>query len=218
MSRPEPFTVFVIDDDPAVRDSLGLMLGLEGYRVALFADAESFLAAYPPDGAGCVVADLRLPGMSGVELQAEVLARGGRIPFVVITAHGDVASARRAFRAQAVDFLEKPFDHAQLRAAIGAAFERETRRIEEAKSRHEGEAALAALTPREREVFEWVAAGAHAKQIAEALGISPRTVEVHKARVMEKLGARSVAELVRIAVAVEQSPPSSSPDDEPEPR
>jgi FixJ family two-component response regulator len=191
-----PLTVYVVDDDAAVRDSLALMLGLAGYQTALFADAESFLAAWRQDRAGCVVADLRLPGKSGLELQAELRARGAVLPFIIMTAHGDVPSARTAFQAQAIDFLEKPFDHAQLRAAIDTAFSREGVRLERA-----GDAAkLAGLTEREREVLEQVAKGLHAKEIAAALGISRRTVEVHKTRIMEKLGARNLAELVRFAL------------------
>lgn len=192
----DELTVYVVDDDAAVRDSLALMLGLAGYRTALFAHAEAFLAAWRAEWAGCVVADLRLPGKSGLELQAELRARGAMLPFIIITAHGDVPSARSAFQADAVDFLEKPFDHAQLRAAIETAFSREDARLARA-----GDAArLAALTAREREVLELAAKGLHAKEIGTALGISPRTVEVHKTRIMEKLGARNLAELVRFAL------------------
>jgi RNA polymerase sigma factor (sigma-70 family) len=198
-------TVYVVDDDPGVRDSLALMLGLTGHRVALFADAESLLAAWRPEWAGCVVADLRLPGRSGVELQAELRARGSRLPFVIITAHGDVPTARQAFQAQAVDFLEKPFDDEQLRSAIATAFVLEERRIEHDVARRADAAKLSSLTPREREVLDLAARGLHAKEIAAALGISPRTVEVHKTRVMAKLGVRNVAELVRLTVAAESA-------------
>lgn len=194
-------TVYVIEDDAPVRDSIALMLGLAGYRTALFADAESFLAAWREDFTGCVVTDLRLPGLSGVELQAELRARGSRLPFVIITAHGDVATARRAFLAEAVDFIEKPFGEAQLRAAIEAALARETERLRRDQARRADAERLAALTPREREVLEKAALGLHAKEIARALGISPRTVEVHKTRIMAKLGVRNVAELVRFALA-----------------
>jgi FixJ family two-component response regulator len=190
-------SVFVIDDDASVRDSLALMLGLSGYKAALFADAEAFAEAWQPGWAGCVVADLRLPGMSGIELQAAMRHRGSRLPFIIITAHGDVATARAAFRAEAVDFLEKPFDHAQLRAAIENAFSREQLRL-----RREADAGrLSSLTPRERDVLEQAAKGLHAKEIAASLGISPRTVEVHKTRIMEKLGVRNVTELVRFVLA-----------------
>lgn len=202
----EPLTVYVVEDDAAVRDSLALMLGLAGYRTALFSDAEAFLSAYRPGWTGCVVADLRLPGASGVELQATLRSRGSTLPFIIVTAHGDVATARAAFRAEAVDFLEKPFERTQFMAAIETAFAREERRISRRELRQRESARLASLTPREREVLERAAAGLHAKEIAAALGISTRTVEVHKAHVMAKLGVRNVAELVRLAVDA-ASPP-----------
>ena len=190
--------VYVVDDDASVRDSLALMLGLAGYATRLFADAESFLAAFDPAWSGCVVADLRLPGMSGIELQARVRERGSALPFVIITAHGDVPAARAAFLGRALDFVEKPFDDAQLRGAIDTAFALETRRLDEAELRRADEQKLARLTAREREVLEHAVQGKHAKEIGAALGISPRTVEVHKMRIMEKLGVRNVAELVRL--------------------
>lgn len=197
--RAGGLTVHVVDDDASVRDSLALMLGLAGHATALYDSAEAFLDAWRGDWTGCVVADLRLPGASGIDLQAMLAARGSRMPFILITAHGDVAAARAAFLADAVDFLEKPFERAALLAAIGAAFERETRRL--ARS---GDAdKLALLTAREREVLEQAARGLHAKEIAAALGISPRTVEVHKTRIMAKLEVRNLAELVRFAVAAE---------------
>ena len=198
MAEPRALVVYVVDDDASIRDSLALMLGLAGYATRLFADAESFLSAFDAGWSGCVVADLRLPGMSGVELQAQVRQRGGRIPFVIITAHGDVQAARSAFRAQAVDFIEKPFEDAQLREAIDGAFAQETSRLDEARLRSDAAAKLARLTPREREVFDHTVAGAHAKEVAAALGISPRTVEVHRMRIMEKLEVRNVAEMVRL--------------------
>jgi RNA polymerase sigma factor (sigma-70 family) len=184
-----------------VRDSIALMLGLEGYRTSVFSDAEAFLAAWREDWAGCVIADVRLPGQSGVELQDALRKREIRLPFVLITAHGDVATARAAFRSQAVDFLEKPFDSVQLFAAIETAFALEERRIQTDDSRRRDSAKLQRLTAREREVLEQAAQGLHAKEIAAALGISPRTVEVHKTRIMEKLGVRNVAELVRFTLA-----------------
>lgn len=201
----EHLTVYIVDDDASIRDSLSLMLGLAGYRVSLFADAESFLAACQPEWAGCVVADLRMPGISGIDLQAELKQRGSPLQFIIITAHGDVATARTAFQSRAVDFLEKPFDHAELVKAIETAFAAEQRRLEENRRHGTDREKLAALTEREREVLQLVARGLHAKEIARELGISPRTVEVHKARIMDKLGARNVAELVRLAVATGQS-------------
>jgi RNA polymerase sigma factor (sigma-70 family) len=193
--------VYIVDDDASVRDSLALMLGLGGYSTRVFADAESLLTAWQADWKGCVVTDLRLPAMSGVELQAQLRNRGSRLPVIVITAHGDVPSARAAFRADAVDFLEKPFDDAQLRLALETAFALEGRRIEGEQARRSDAGKLERLTPREREVLEHAARGLHAKEIAAALGISARTVEVHKTRIMEKLGVRNVAELVRFALA-----------------
>ena len=190
--------VYVVDDDASIRDSLALMLGLAGYATRLFADAESFLVAFEADWAGCVVADLRLPGLSGIELQARVRGRGSAIPFVIITAHGDVPAARAAFRGQAVDFIEKPFEDLQLRSAIETAFALESERLGSAELRRADAAKLASLTPREREVLEHAVNGLHAKEIASALGISPRTVEVHKTRIMEKLEVRNIAELVRL--------------------
>jgi FixJ family two-component response regulator len=206
----ENLTVFIVDDDAAVRDSLALMLGLAGFRTALFADAEAFLAASCEDWAGCVLADLRLPGRSGLELQAELRSRGSTLPVVIITAHGDVPAARAAFQAQAVDFLEKPFDDAQLRGAIETAFELEQRRIRSARARRGDAERLAGLTAREREVMEHAARGLHAKEIAAALGISPRTVEVHKTRLMAKLGVRNVAELVRFSLLASSRPNAES--------
>jgi RNA polymerase sigma factor (sigma-70 family) len=205
--RSESLTVFVVDDDASVRDSIALMLGLAGYRTSVFADAEAFLAAWKEDWAGCVVADVKLPGKSGVELQATLRERGASLPFVIITAHGDVPTARAAFRSQALDFLEKPFDNAQLHAAVETAFGLEERRIHRYDSRRVDAEKLSRLTPREREVLEKAAQGLHAKEIASDLGISSRTVEVHKTRIMEKLDVRNVAELVRFALVA--TPPDS---------
>jgi RNA polymerase sigma factor (sigma-70 family) len=204
MSSPgRAFTVFIVDDDPAMRDSLALMLGLLGYATAAFDSAEAFLSAWRGTLAGCIVADLRLPGRSGLDLQAELRARGSRLPFVIITAHGDVPSARAAFQSDAVDFLEKPFDDAALCAAIERGLQRESRRVESALAHADVEHKLARLTSREREVLALVGKGLHAKEIAASLEISPRTVEVHKARLMTKLDARNVAELVRFALSAE---------------
>jgi FixJ family two-component response regulator len=194
--QPDGLTVYIVEDDASVRDSLALMLGLAGYRTVFFPDAETLLAVWRKDWAGCVVADVKLPGASGIELQAELRRRGSGLPFIIITAHGDVAAARAAFRADAVDFLEKPFDHGQLRAAIQSAFSKEDWRLRRADE----SGRLALLTAREREVLEHAAKGLHAKEIARALGISVRTVEVHKTRIMSKLGVRNVAELVRFSI------------------
>lgn len=205
--RSESLTVFIIDDDAAVRDSIALMLGLAGYRTAVFADAEAFLSSWKEERSGCVIADVKLPGQSGVELQKEMRRRQLDLPFIIITAHGDIAMAREAFRSQAVDFLEKPFNHEQLHAAIETAFSMEENRIRQRDSQRADTLKLQKLTNREREVLEHAARGLHAKEIALALGISPRTVEVHKTRIMEKLDVRNIAELIRLAIAT--APPEN---------
>ncbi len=197
-------TVYIVEDDAAMRDSLSLMLGLLGFRSVSFDSAEAFLEIYRDEWAGCVVADLRLPGMSGLELQADLRARGKKLPFVIITGHGDVKSARTAFHSEAVDFIEKPFDEAELRLAIEKGFDRESRRIHRAETGNDQALKLAKLTSREREVLALVGKGLHAKEIAASLDISTRTVEVHKARLMAKLEARNVSELVRFALAAER--------------
>lgn len=193
-------TVFIVDDDPSVRDALGLLLGVHDYRLAVFADADSFLEALKPHWRGCLLLDIRMPGMDGLALQKKLLELGCDLPVVIMTGHGDVDSAREAFRALAVDFLEKPLDGARLLAAIAEAFERQRRAADAALSRDQIQRRLDGLTPREREVMARVVAGRHNREIAAELAISPRTVEVHKARMMDKLGVGSVAELVRLSL------------------
>ncbi|MDE1543823.1 response regulator [Dechloromonas agitata] len=191
-------TVFIVDDDPSVRDALSLLLGVEDYRVAVFGDAESFLKAYKKTWRGCLLLDIRMPGMDGLTLQKHLNQLGSDLPVIVMTGHGDVASAREAFRALAVDFLEKPLDHRKLLAAIADAFARQQSQLAADLNRSAVERLLAGLTPREREVMARVVAGQHNRDIAAELGISPRTVEVHKARMMDKLGVGNVADLVRL--------------------
>ncbi|WP_313952539.1 response regulator [Accumulibacter sp.] len=193
-------TVFIVDDDASVRDSLGLLLGLRGYRTAIFADAESFLQALSPDWRGCILLDIRMPGMDGLALQRRLLELGCSLPVILITGHGDVESARNAFKAQAADFLEKPLDQARLMAAIDDALSKFRVSSYESDQRSRFAGLLATLTPREREVMELIVAGGHNRDIADELGISPRTVEVHKARVMQKLNVDSVAQLVRYSL------------------
>jgi RNA polymerase sigma factor (sigma-70 family) len=193
-------TVFIVDDDPSVRDALGLLLGIHDHRVALFADADSFLRAFKAHWRGCLLLDIRMPGMDGLTLQRKLQALGASLPVVIMTGHGDVDSARSAFRALAVDFLEKPLDESRLLAAIGEAFVRQRQTVAATASRDEAQRLIDGLTPREREVMERVVAGRHNREIAVELAISPRTVEVHKARMMDKLGVSSVAELVRLSL------------------
>lgn len=188
-------TVFIVDDDPSVRDALSLLLSLKGHVTATFDSAESFLAALRPDWHGCVVLDIRMPGMSGLELQQRLAIVGTALPVIVMTAHGDVAAARQAFLAQAVDFIEKPFDGEQLLQAVDKALQRPATATPAVAGG--AERPRPALTAREREVMLLLAQGQHNRGIAQALGISARTVEVHKARVMEKLGVSTLVELVR---------------------
>lgn len=188
-------TVFIVDDDPSVRDSLALLLSLRGYATAVFANAEDFLASLQSDWTGCVVADIRMPGMSGLELQEYLRKQASPLPVIVVTAHGDVTAARRAFLADAVDFIEKPFDIDQLAAAIERAMvsgEQEPPAVRQSAS------GRAVLTDREREVMLLLVKGLHNRHIAEQLGISPRTVEVHRSRVLSKVGADNIVALVRL--------------------
>jgi len=185
-------TVFIVDDDASVRDSLSLMLSLQGHATATFASAEDFLQAWQPEWRGCVVVDIRMGGMSGLEMQEQLRVRSSTLPVIIVTAHGDVAAARQAFLADAVDFIEKPFDPQQIIAAIGHA-----------RERLGAPAAAPApdarqLSEREREVMALMVQGLHNRRIAAELGISHRTVEIHKARVMEKMGVKSLVELVRL--------------------
>jgi two-component system response regulator FixJ len=190
-------TVFLIDDDPGVRDSLSLLLSLKGMRTLPFANAESFIETYRPEWPGCVLTDLRMPGMTGLELQAALRARGIEVPVVVLTAHGDVATARAALKNGAFDFLEKPIDDAMLLEVLENAMRADRERRAATTSRSSADARLERLTAREREVLSLISAGHQNREIASQLGISPRTVEVHKARIMEKLECRSLAELIR---------------------
>lgn len=195
----QDFTVYIVDDDAPIRDSLALLLSLRGYRSALFANAEDFLAALDSAWKGCLLTDLRLPGLDGLGLQQELMRRGVGLPIVIITGHGDVAAARAAFKSHAVDFLEKPFDDEGPIAAIETAFRREEERVGARDLQARQSEVWSALTGRERDVASLVVQGLGNRDIAEKLGISPRTVEVHKARIMDKVGARNLADLIRLA-------------------
>jgi len=199
MNRSD-LTVYIVDDDQSVRDAIALMLSVRGYRTASFADARSFLEGYRPDWRGCLLLDLRMPDMDGLELQARLGAIGCTIPVIIVTGHGDVESARAAFRSRAIDFLEKPLDHKRLMASIDEAFARQAEQSAERAGSEEAQRILAQLTPREREVMALVISGRHNREIALELGISPRTVEVHKARMMQKLGVASIPDLVRLSL------------------
>jgi two-component system response regulator FixJ len=198
--------VHVVDDDAGVRDSLRLLLEASGYAVQTHVGATAFLAE-AAGLAGCVLTDVRMPGMDGLELQEQLNARGVRLPVIVMTGQGDIPIAVRAMKAGAVDFLEKPLDDARLLEAVARALE-EGRRLSEARaSAADAASRLAALTPREREVLDLLVTGLSNKAVGNELGASPRTIEVHRARILEKLQARSLPELVRIVLAAGTADP-----------
>ncbi len=201
---PLPYTVHIVDDDSSVRDALSLLLGIHGYRLSVFADAESFLNAFQPSWRGCVLLDIRMPGMNGLKLQKLLVEQGGTLPIIIMTGHGDIDSACTAFKQSAIDFLEKPLDHERLLAAIEAAFARQEKVADKEDKRKTAELMVERLTQRELEVMTYVINGRHNREIAQELGISPRTVEVHKAHMMEKMGARTVADLVRTTLWLEE--------------
>ncbi len=192
--------VFIVDDDAAVRDSLALLLGLRGFTTQCHASAEAFLANLTPAQRGCVLLDLRMPGMSGVEAQSAIRERNPALPVIILTAHGDVATARTTLKAGAFDFVEKPPDDALLVALIGKALASAASRAALDARKTTLQNRIARLTARERQVLEAVTSGCHNREIAATLGISPRTVEVYKARVMDKLQVERVPDLVRLAL------------------
>jgi FixJ family two-component response regulator len=200
MTSPDNLTIFIVDDDPSVRDALGLLLGVRGYRTSIFASAEAFLSAWRPEWAGCLLLDIRMPGMDGLALQQRLVELECNLPVIVITGHGDVSLARQAFKARASDFLEKPIEEEKLIAAIDEALIRQSSAHLQSARRQQLLRSFEQLTVREKEVMQHVVSGRHNREIAETLGISVRTVEVHKARLMAKLGVDSVAELVRVSM------------------
>jgi two-component system, LuxR family, response regulator FixJ len=197
--------IFIVDDDPGVRRSLRVLLESANFTVQDFPSAKTFLANDSKAG-GCLIVDIRMPEMSGLELQEELTRRGISLPVIVITGHGDVPLAVRAMRAGAIDFIEKPFDDEILLASIHKALEvgrRERNRSAEAQQALE---LISQLTPRERQVLEQLVAGRSNKLAAYELSISPRTIEIHRARIMDKLNARSLSDLVRTALAASMPP------------
>ncbi len=197
---PAETTVFIVDDDADVRDSLRALLESARFEVEDFPSATSFLAAVAPGSGACLVADVRMPDMDGLALQEELARRGMDLPVIIVTGHGEVPLAVRAMKAGAVDFIEKPYDDDLLLASVRRAQELNLNRRAEASSVQEAAERISVLTPREREVLEHLVAGQPNKVIAHELGISPRTVEIHRAHLMEKMQARSLSDLVRIAL------------------
>ena len=198
--------IYIVDDDEAVRTSLLELFEANGYASRIFSSAQEFLAAAPSLRPGCLFADIRMPGMDGLEMQQRLIERGLPFPFIVITGHGDVSLAVRAMKAGALDFIEKPFaaDTILDKAKSGLNWLSAPRRVDELTAT--ATARLKMLSPREREVLEALLIGLSNKSIAYELGISPRTVEIHRARVMEKMGVHSLSELVRMGLAAGLQP------------
>jgi len=194
-------TIHIVDDEEAIRRSAGFMLKTSGFAVETWASGVEFLKNVKQAEPGCILLDVRMPEKDGLEVQQELTARGVAMPVIILTGHGDVAIAVRAMKAGAVDFIEKPFEKAALLAALGAAFER----LNDARTRATRDAQsavlVAALTAREQDVLRGLAQGLPNKSIAYDLGISPRTVEVHRANLMTKLNVRSLSDALRIAFA-----------------
>lgn len=198
-------TVYIVDDDEAVRDSLRWLLEANSYRVRAYASAEAFLADYSEDHAGVLIVDVRMPGMSGLQLQEELIARRSPMPVVFITGHGDVPMAVTTMKKGAVDFLEKPFNEVDLREIVSRMFEIAHANMQKLQAQRDHEAMLSRLTAREQQVLERIVAGRLNKQIADDLGISIKTVEAHRANIMEKLQVTTVADLMKVALAGETS-------------
>jgi FixJ family two-component response regulator len=195
-------TVHVVDDDSAVRRSLAVALKTRGLQPRCYASAREFLDGYSESKPECLVLDVRMPGMSGLELQAELKVREIVVPIVFITGHGDIAMAVRAMKAGAADFIEKPFSVDALLEGVTKSLETDAIGVQRRLRRAEARNRIAALTPREREVMDMLVDGKLNKIIAAELGISVRTVEVHRARIMQKLQARSLSDVVRLAMSV----------------
>ena len=193
-------TVFVVDDDEAMRESLTWLIESVGLNVETFSSADEFLKSYYPGIPGCLLLDVRMPGMSGLELQAHLQSQQVAIPVIIITGHGDVPMAVRAMKSGAIDFIEKPFNDEQLLESIRNALSIDDTQRDEQAFKAEVASRLAQLTPRESEVMDMVTSGKSNKEIANTLGVSAKTVEAHRAKVMEKMEAGSLAELVRLVV------------------
>jgi FixJ family two-component response regulator len=202
MSRP----VYLVDDDEAVRRALSLLLSTVGIKAVGFADPQAFLAQVPKLSPGCLILDIRMPVISGLKLQERLTEQGIDWPTIVISGHGDIEACRRAFRNGAVDFLSKPIDEQDLIDAIQKGQEALERTINRRAERAEAQALLAALTAREREVLDRIAEGFTSRQIAEGLGLSPRTVESHRAAIGAKLGTTSQAEMTRLWIEGREAP------------
>ena len=192
--------VYVVDDDEAVRDSLQWLLEGKDYRVRCFESAEAFLARYDPREVACLIADIRMHGMTGLELQDRLIERHSPLPIVFITGHGDVPMAVDTMKKGALDFIQKPFDESALVSVVERMLEHARTAFTDQQQAATREALLAKLTGRESQVLERIVAGRLNKQIADDLGISIKTVEAHRANIMEKMGANTVADLLKVAL------------------
>jgi RNA polymerase sigma factor (sigma-70 family) len=206
MKKPIPM-IFVVDDDPSVRKSLERLMKSVGFKVETFVSAEEFLQRKPYSGPSCLVLDVRMPGLSGIDLQKELAQKEISLPIVFITGHGDIPMSVKAMKDGAVDFLPKPFDEKDLLSAIDQAIDRDVQSRKQQIEKAIIQRRLDTLTPREYQVLRWLITGMLNKQIAYELGITEKTVKVHRSRVMRKMGIVSVAELVRLAQKVEITPP-----------
>lgn len=208
MTRPDPI-VYVLDDEPAVLKAIGRLLRAAGWRTSEFPDAAQFLQQLRQDASGCIVLDFSMPRLNGLEVQDELKRRGVPLPIIFLTGHADVPMTVRAMKGGAAEFLTKPIDEIQLINAVRDAMERE--RL--ARAQHDEMAGIreraAMLTPREREVMRLVVAGRLNKQVAQTLGTAEKTIKVHRARVMEKMSAESLADLVRMVGRLEESQQSA---------
>lgn len=195
--------VYVVDDDDAVRRSVAFMLKTSGYRVESYDSGLNLLKSAGGLEDGCILLDIRMPGIDGLEVQQALQEKGVSLPVIIMTGHGDVGLAVKAMKAGAVDFIEKPFEKEILLASVEEGFRRLSRKEATGDRKKEAEVRLQAVTPRERDVLEGLAQGLPNKTIAYDLGISPRTVEIHRANLMSKLGVRSLSEALRIAFAAQ---------------
>ena len=203
IAKKNPATVFVVDDDESVRGSLRFLLRSAGLESRAYGSAPEFLTAYDPAQPGCLVLDVRMPGMSGLDLQQELNLRGAILPVIFITGHGDIPMAVEAMQHGAHDFLQKPFRDEDLIERVRRALAKDAKARSALEEHKAIQARLGSLTPREREVLALMVRGKPNKIMAHELGVSQRTVEIHRARVMEKSGASSLAELVRMVMDVE---------------
>ncbi|WP_269619580.1 response regulator transcription factor [Zhongshania sp. BJYM1] len=198
-------TVYLVEDDEAVRDSLQMVLESVGHKVISYSRADTFLEDYTTEMAGCMVLDIRMPGMNGMELQRQLNTRNSILPIIFVTGHGDVPMAVDAMQRGAVDFVQKPYREEELLGKIQQAIAADAENRADLEEKHKIRAKLSDLTPRESQVMELMIEGKANKVIAYDLDISQRTVEIHRARVMEKMGVRSLAHLVRMVMAAEEA-------------